>query len=313
MKQEHVLITGGAGYIGSVTAPLLLQEGFRVTVLDNLLYRQISLMNCFSHPEFRFIKGDACDEDLMQDLLKEVDVVIPLAAIVGAPACNINKNLAKAVNLEAIAFLLKHTTFHHKIIYPCTNSGYGIGKKDKFCDETAPLNPISLYGRQKVAAESLLLESGRAACFRLATVFGVSPRMRRDLLVNDFTYRAVNDKTIVLFEEHFKRNYIHIQDVAETFLFGIRNYEKLKGQTFNVGLSSANLSKKELCEIIKQFIPDLYIHSAPIGKDPDQRDYIVSNEKLEKLGWEPKKNLIDGIRELISAYHMIKENHFMNV
>jgi len=313
MTKERILITGGAGYIGSILTLQLLRIGHRVTVVDNLMYRQVSLLECFGDKNFQFVKADAADEQTMAPLLAQADTVIPLAAIVGAPACSLNPSLARLVNYDAVKLVLKLTSSQQKILFPNTNSGYGVGEKGKFCTEESPLRPVSLYGKLKVQIEEELLASGRAVCFRLATVFGVSPRMRLDLLVNDFTYRAVNDRAIVLFEEHFKRNFIHIQDVAEAFLFGLNHFDKMKGQTFNVGLSEANLSKRELCEKIKHYIPDLYIHGASIGADPDQRDYIVSNEKLERLGWKPKKTLDDGIQELIRAYRMIKNIQYTNI
>ncbi|MBU1026740.1 MAG: SDR family oxidoreductase, partial [Candidatus Margulisbacteria bacterium] len=200
-----------------------------------------------------------------------------------------------------------------KVIYPTTNSGYGIGAKDSLCTEDSPLCPISDYGRAKVDVEKALLDRGNAVTFRLATVFGVSPRMRLDLLVNDFTYRAWRDRFIVLFEDHFRRNYIHIRDVAKAFLFGLDNYEKMKGQPYNVGLSSANLTKRQLCEKIKEHVPQFYFHSAPIGEDPDKRDYLVSNEKLESLGWQPDYSLDDGIKELLKSFQIIRPNKCANV
>lgn len=310
--KERILITGGAGYIGSILTPLLLRSGYQVTVVDNLMYKQTTLLDCFGDPNFTFIKGDVSNESLMKPLLDEADVIIPLAAIVGAPACAMSPGLTKLVNYDAVKIILANTTERQKILFPNTNSGYGIGESGKHCTEESPLNPVSLYGKLKVEIEKELLDSKRAVCFRLATVFGVSPRMRLDLLVNDFTYRAVHDKSVVLFEQHFKRNYIHVRDVAAAFLFGMQNYERMRGQAFNVGLSDANLSKRELCETIKKFVPGLYIHNAEIGEDPDKRDYIVSNEKLEKLGWKPQHTLEAGIRELISAYRIIKNNQFAN-
>lgn len=305
-------MTGGAGYIGSVLTPKLLNEGHDVAVVDNLMHRQVSLLDCFSHPHFRFIKGDVADGKLMRPLIEEHDVIIPLAAIVGAPACKLNPSLAELVNYDAVKLILEHIKSDQKILFPNTNSGYGIGEKSDFCTEESPLNPISLYGKLKVNIEKELLASNQAVCFRLATVFGISPRMRLDLLVNDFTYRACHDRSLILFEEHFKRNYIHVQDVAGAFLFGLDNFKRMRGEAYNVGLSAANLSKRELAEKIKRYVPELYIHSAAIGKDPDQRDYLVSNEKLESLGWRPTKTLDDGIRELVSAYKIIKLNHFAN-
>ena len=309
----NVLITGGAGYIGSVLTPYLLQLGFSVTVLDNLYYKQHSLLHCFSNPLFRFVQGDACNEALLKQELKTADIIIPLAAIVGAPACDRNPLLATQLNYDAILTLLRHSSPSQSILYPNTNSGYGIAEKETFCTEKTPLNPISLYGKLKVQSEEKLLSSGRAIAFRLATVFGVSPRMRLDLLVNDFTFRACQDRCIVLFEEHFKRNFIHVRDVAHAFHFGITHFSKMKGEAYNVGLSSANLSKRELCEKIKTYVPALYIHSATIGEDPDKRDYIVSNEKLEALGWKPQVSLDEGIREIIAAYPILRMHAFKNV
>ncbi len=310
---QRVLITGGAGYIGSVLSSYLLEKGFFVTILDNLYYEQTSILPHFSHSCFRFIEGDACDAKLLEKVVPEADILIPLAAIVGAPACKASPLLAKAVNMDAVSLLLSLSKEPQKILYPNTNSGYGIGEQQQFCTEETPLNPISLYGKQKVASEKLLLDSGRAISFRLATVFGISPRMRLDLLVNDFTFRACHDRFIVLFEEHFKRNYIHVRDVASAFHFGIEHFDQMKGQAFNVGLSSANVSKRELCEKIKEFVANFYIHSADVGEDPDKRDYIVSNEKLESLGWKPSVSLEDGIREIIAAYPILKMNAFKNI
>lgn len=313
MEKEKILITGGAGYIGSVLTNLLLNEGYKVTVVDNLMYGQNSLIHCFCYSNFKFIKGDVCNHEQMRPLIHDADIIIPLAAIVGAPACDRNPILVKMINYDAIEFILSETNASQKIIFPTTNSGYGIGQKDKFCDENTPLNPISLYGRLKVQIEEQILKSQRAISLRLATVFGPSPRMRLDLLVNDFVYKASHDRYLVLFEEHFKRNYIHIRDVAETFLFAIKNYDKMVGQAFNVGLSSANLNKKELCECIAKHLPHFYFHSAPVGEDPDKRDYIVSNDKLESLGWLAKVNIDEGIKELVHLYKFLKENQFRNI
>lgn len=311
--KAHVLVTGGSGYIGSVMVPKLLLEGYEVTVVDNLMYRQTSLLSCCRFSHFHFIRADVLDEPVMRKAISKCDILIPLAAIVGAPACQLNALLSQSVNVDAIRLLLKLSSKEQKIFFPNTNSGYGVGSVGSFCTEESPLQPVSLYGLQKVEAEKILLDSGRAMAFRLATVFGVSPRMRLDLLVNDFTYRAVVDRFIVLFEEHFKRNYIHIDDVASAFLFAIEHFDEMKGQAFNLGLSAANLSKRELCEKIREIAGDFYIHAAEVGKDIDQRNYIVSNEKIERLGFLSKKSLEEGICELIEAYKMIRISPFANV
>ena len=311
--KDKILVTGGAGYIGSILVPTLLSNGYAVSVLDSLIFNQNSLLECCANPDFQFIKGDICDNVLMSSLIPQFDIILPLAAIVGAPACKINPSHTRMVNNEAQKNIVKLISRSQKIIFPTTNSGYGIGEKDSFCTEKSPLRPISQYGIDKVEIEKVFLDKGTAVTLRLATVFGMSPRMRMDLLVNDFTYRAYSDKVIVLFEEHFRRNYIHIRDVAKTFLFVLQNYEKMKGEPYNVGLSSANLTKMELCQKIKQYLPDLYIHSAAIGEDPDKRDYLVSNEKLESLGWKPDYSLDSGIQELLKGYRIIKPNQFSNV
>lgn len=312
MKKNHILITGGAGYIGSVLTPLLLKNGYSVTVVDPLMFEQLSLIPCFEYPGFTFIKGDACDEELMEKELKKAEYIIPLAAIVGAPACKLLPAQSKLVNHDAIKLIIDRLEPDQKILFPNTNSGYGSSKHGSICTEETPLKPLSLYSKLKVQIEDALLITHQAVSFRLATVFGLSPRMRLDLLVNDFTYRACQDKSITLFEEHFKRNYIHVFDIANTFLFGIQNFEKMAGNTYNVGLSNANLSKLELCEKIKEYVPELCINIADTGKDPDQRNYIVSNAKLEALGWLPQKSIEDGIQELIKAFSVIQKRQFAN-
>lgn len=311
--KSRVFITGGAGYIGSVLTSYLLEKGFHLTVLDNLSFKQTSLLSCFSSPDFHFIQGDACNEKIIQEEVPKADIIIPLAAIVGAPACDRCPTLAEKINVDAISLIIQSVRPHQKIIYPNTNSGYGLGLANAFCTEDTPLNPISLYGKLKVKSEKMLLKTRQAVCLRLATVFGLSPRMRLDLLVNDFTFRACQDRFLILFEEQFKRNYIHVRDVASAFHFAIEHFETMKGEAFNVGLSSANLNKRELAEKIKQQISDLYIHSAEVGEDPDKRDYIVSNEKIEKLGWRPKISLDMGIQELIAAHPFLRINLFKNV
>lgn len=313
MSALRILVIGGAGYIGSTLVPELLSQGHAVTVLDALIHGQNPLLECCSNPKFDFIKGDICDHNLMVKLIDRFDLIIPLAAVVGAPACKINPTLTRLVNYDAHMKLMNIISPSQMVIFPTTNSGYGIGEKDTFCTEESPLRPISEYGRTKVEVEKAFLDKGNAITFRLATVFGMSPRMRMDLLVNDFTYRAYKDRFIILFEEHFRRNYIHIRDVAKAFIFAIDNFNKMKGEAFNAGLSSANLTKRQLCEKIKEYVPDFYIHSAPVGEDPDKRDYIVSNEKLESLGWRPHYTLDMGIIELLKGYRILKPNKFANV
>ncbi len=308
-----VLITGGAGYIGSVLTPLLLKEGFAVHVLDNFMLQQTSLAECCADPNFTVTRGDARDKSVMTKALKDADVVIPLAAIVGAPMCNLDQTAAKSTNLDAIKLLLSLRSNAQRIVLPNTNSGYGIGEKGSFCTEESPLRPISLYGKTKVEAELATLEAGNSMTFRLATVFGMSPRMRIDLLVNDFVYRAVNDRAVVVFEGHAKRNYIHVRDVSRAFLHGIANFEKMQGHAYNVGLSDANLSKVELCAEIRKQLPGFVCLEAPVGEDPDKRDYIVSNAKIEKTGFRPQHGLQDGIRELIKGYTILRNAKFSNV
>lgn len=308
-----VLVTGGAGYIGSVLTPALIQAGHKVTVLDNFIYNQNSLLDICHSIKLTIIKDDVRNKDIFFKLIQKHDVIIPLAAIVGAPSCDKDKDLATQVNYLQIKMIAENTSLNQIILFPVTNSGYGIGQKGKYCDEKTPLNPISHYGVTKVDAEKVLLDKENAISFRLATVFGSSPRMRMDLLVNDFVYRAYKDKFIVLFESHFKRNYIHIRDVARVFIHGIDNSDDMKGEPYNVGLSNANLSKKELCEKIKEHLPDFHIFESDIGEDPDKRDYIVSNEKIEKSGWLSQYSLDDGIKELIKLYSFLKVNNYKNI
>ena len=309
----NILITGGAGYIGSVLVKELLNKNYNVTVLDSLLFQQNSLLDCTYYKNFEFIKGDVCDYNLIENLISKFDIIIPLAAIVGAPACKKNPTLTKLVNYESYIFLIKNLSNNQRVLFPTTNSGYGIGSKNNFCTEDTPMNPISEYGATKVQIEKAFLNKGNVITFRLATVFGASPRMRMDLLVNDFVYRAINDKSIILFEENFRRNYIHVRDVAKAFIFGIENFDQMKNEPFNVGLSSANLTKIELAKKIQSHIPELYIHSSDIGEDIDKRDYMVSNDKIESIGWKPDYNLDDGIKELIKVYKIIKPNIFSNI
>ena len=302
----RILITGGAGYLGSVITQKLLESGYNVVVLDKLIFNQLSLLPYTSNPNFKFVYGDVRDTDLLKKLVDECDTIIPLAAIVGFPACDADPKLAYEVNFQQIRNIVDWIQeTDKKILYPNTNSGYGVGEDGIYCNETSPLNPISIYGKTKVDAEKYILENTDGICFRLATVFGVSPRMRVDLLVNDFTYKAITDKYIVVFERNFKRNFIHIKDVASAFIFMIENYNKYKGEVFNVGLSDANLSKKELLEKIQTYVKDFAVVYDDYYEDPDKRDYIVSNEKIEGTGWKPVWNLDNGIEELIHAYKMI--------
>lgn len=301
-----VLITGGAGYLGSVITGKMLNEGYVVTVLDKLIFNQTSLLSYTSNPNFRFIHGDVRNESLLEKLCDESDVIIPLAAIVGFPACASEPELANEINFKQIVNIVKYcNNKNKKILYPNTNSGYGLGTGQVECDEESPLTPISVYGQTKCEAENFLRTSTDAIIFRLATVFGVSPRMRTDLLVNDFTYKAITDKYIVVFEKSFKRNFIHIQDVANVFLFMLKNYDKYKGEVFNVGLSDANLSKQELLEKIQEHVKNFAVSYNDFYEDPDKRNYIVSNAKVESTGWSPVWDLDRGIKELIMAYQMI--------
>lgn len=310
---DTVLVTGAAGYIGSILIPELLGVGYKVIGLDTFNRGDTTLAHVVADPNFEPIRGDARDEGLLKDLASRADIAIPLAALVGAPLCKQDPIAAKTTNYDAIVSLMKFMGKQQPILYPTTNSGYGIGQKGVFCTEETPLNPISLYGVTKVDAEKAILDREHGITLRLATVFGMSPRMRIDLLVNDFTYRAVNDRAVVIFEGDAKRNYIHVRDVAKTFIHAIDNYEEMKGEPFNVGLSSANLSKLELCDKIRQYVPEFVSLTAPIGEDPDKRDYIVSNEKLEKTGWVPDHTLDMGIQELIRGYRMIRNGRFSNV
>jgi nucleoside-diphosphate-sugar epimerase len=296
-----------------VLVPVLLAEGFRVTVLDNFRFGQTSLNHLCSDPRFDVYRGDARDPELLKDLLASVDIIVPMAALVGAPLCNSDRVGAETVNRDAILTLVKLASRQQRILIPVTNSGYGIGERGKYCTEETPLRPISLYGRTKVEAEQAVLDRGNSISFRLATVFGMSPRMRIDLLVNDFVYRAVHDRAVVLFEAHFKRNYIHIRDVAAAFLHGIYNFESMRDQAYNVGLSDSNLSKLELCQRIQKHLPQFVFFEAPVGEDPDKRDYIVSNEKIERTGFRPRFSLDDGIQELIKGYRMLRNSIYSNV
>lgn len=300
---KKVLITGGAGYLGSVLADHLLKESFKVTVLDNLMYKQTSLLHLCGHENFQLVKGDVTNKDLLISLVKDCDIVIPLAAIVGAPACDSDKELATKVNYHQIKNIVDNLRKDQQLLMPNTNSQYG--SSSDIITEDSPFNPLSHYAVTKCEAENYIIKSGNGICLRLATVFGASPRMRTDLLVNDFVHKTITDGCLVLFQSHFKRNYIHVKDIANTFLFCINNYTKLNGEVFNVGLSTANLSKKELAEKVKTYFNKLVIIENEFSSDFDNRNYIVSNDKLESYGWKPSYTLDDGIQELMDVYKMI--------
>ena len=309
----NILVTGGAGYLGSTMVPDLLVAGHKVTVLDNFMFGQNSLAHVCYHQNFSVVHGDIRVESIMRPLLKAADVVIPLAALVGAPLCNKDPVGATTINHDAIFMMLKLLSKDQMVLMPTTNSAYGTGDENNYCTEESPLRPISQYAIEKVEIEKAFMQHPNAISFRLATVFGMSPRMRIDLLVNDFTYRAVYDRFVVLFESQFKRNYIHVRDVARVFIHAINNHSKMKGQIYNVGLSDANVSKKELCQAIQKHLPEFIFLEAPVGKDPDQRNYIVSNAKIESTGYKPAYPLDFGIQELIKGYTMIKNAKYGNV
>jgi nucleoside-diphosphate-sugar epimerase len=308
-----ILVTGGAGYIGSVLTPALLAQGHEVTVLDAFYFNQNSLLDCCHHDSFQIVRGDCRDETLVKSLAAKADLIIPLAALVGVPLCNTDAIATKTTNQEAVEMICRLAAKSQWILMPVTNSGYGVGEKGKPCTEESPLRPISTYGITKVKAEEAVLKRENSISFRLATVFGTSPRMRIDLLVNDFVYRAVNDRAVMIFEGHFKRNYIHIRDVVRAFLHGIANFDKMKGRAYNVGLDDANLTKLELCEVIRKHLPKLVYLEAPIGEDPDKRDYIVSNARILATGFKPEWSLDRGIRELIKGYTILRNTVYSNV
>ena len=309
---KNILITGGAGYIGSKLATELLNYNYKVTVIDVLKFSSRSLNHLFNNKNFSFINGDVRNKKLMKNLILNNEFIIPLAALVGAPLCEKNKKEAISVNLESIKYLMKIITKKNKVIYLTTNSGYGVGKKNKYCDEKSPLNPISLYGRTKVNAEKIIMRSSNSIGFRLATVFGYSYRMRTDLLVNNFVFKAVRDKKLVIYEPHFRRNYIHINDVVNGIIYSIKNFNRLKSNVYNLGLSSANLTKYNLAKKIKKKINSLKIKIVQNRKDPDQRDYYVSNKKIEKKGFRAKISIEKGIDELINVFSYSEEKIINN-
>lgn len=309
----RVLVTGAAGYIGSILIPEMLKRGWQVDALDTYVRGDTVLAQVCADANFNPVRGDCRDASIMKPLIAKADVIIPLAALVGAPLCAREPLNATTINLDAVKMIASRASANQILVYPTTNSGYGIGLANQFCTEETPLNPISLYGATKCDAEKAVLDSGKGVTFRLATVMGMAPRMRIDLLVNDFTYRAVHDRAVLIFEGHFKRNYIHIRDVAKGFLHGIDNFQRMRGEPYNMGLSEANLSKLELCARIKAQLPYFVFIEAPIGEDPDKRDYIVSNAKLEAAGWMPDFSLDTSIAELIRGYRMVSNTRYSNV
>jgi len=309
----RILVTGAGGYIGAVLVPELLRAGHQVTALDSFLYGQTSLLDAVADERLAIVRGDVRDSARMKPLIERADVLIPLACLTGAPACDRDPMAASAVIVDAVDVMLQTRSPEQRILFPNTNSGYGLGEGDIHCDEQTPRRPISLYGRLKCEAERRILDSGNAIALRLATAFGASPRMRLDLLVNDFTYRAVTDRFLVLYEAGFKRNFIHVRDIARAFLHALEHFDAMRDAPYNVGLDDANLDKRELCEVIRTHVPEFYFSEAPIGEDPDKRNYLVSNARIHAAGFTPEWPLDRGIRELLRAYEIVRRRAFTNL
>ncbi|MEM4216225.1 MAG: NAD(P)-dependent oxidoreductase [Candidatus Anstonellales archaeon] len=309
-----ILVTGGSGYLGSILVEMLIERGFNVTVVDNLMYSQNTLFNLFYTKKLEFIYGDVTNEKLIPTLLsqRKYDFIFPLAAIVGFPISEQKPEITWMINYHSIVNMLKHRKKDEKIIFPNTNSGYGTTTGEEFCTEESPLNPVSTYGKSKAEAEKAILSAGNSISFRLATLFGFSPRMRTDLLVNNFVLKALNDRSIVLFERRFKRNFLHVRDAARGFLWAMVNWNKMKDNIFNLGHPDYNISKEELCFMIKKKIPELNIFYAEIGRDPDRRNYIVSTEKIQRTGFVCRYSLEEGIDELILGYQAFRDYRFKN-
>jgi nucleoside-diphosphate-sugar epimerase len=310
---QKILVTGAAGYLGSILVPELLARGHEVTALDSFMYGQSSLAHVCYHDRFSLVRGDIRSDETMAPLLARADVVIPLAALVGAPLCDRDPVGARTTNLDAPLAMFRRLSKNQRIVMPTTNSAYGKGGGDQPSDEKSPLNPVSSYARLKVEVEHALLSRESSISLRLATAFGMSPRMRIDLLVNDFVHRAVNDGFIVLYESHFRRNYVHVRDVAAAFVHCLDHFDRMAGGAYNVGLSEANLTKLELCERIRRHVPKLVIREEEFQSDPDQRDYVVSNGKIEATGFKAGHSLDFGIQELLKGYRMLRNTRYGNV
>ena len=307
-----IVVTGASGYIGNILVKELLIKGYKVTAIDNFRYDNRQIYQLADYENLKLLEGDVRDKYIQKAIL-EHDIIIPLAAIVGAPLCDRYPEDANSINFDSINKISKNKSSDQIIIYPTTNSGYGSTDGKSECDENSPLNPISIYGVTKSAAEKSVIDNDNFITFRLATVFGISPRMRVDLLVNNFVYKSLHEGCLTLFESHFIRNYIHIKDVARAFMYSIENYDKMKNDIYNLGLSDANLSKKELALLIKKYLPELAILEEEFTKDKDQRNYIVSNKKIEGVGFYPKYTIDDGIKELLKAFKILKQNQFGNI